>query len=179
MRTPLAIAFALLVSSISSVPTASPAKRRVEESGTTSKRLSKLYASVKHLGDVSDSDAMMAVVSAHAAETKRYPAELLLAIAWGESRLIATTITGHACGPMQTIPVTRRECFFQRVSAIGFAAGVHELESWERDPYTRGHLELVLLGYAGGYAAFTEIDHPKRAWPRAILWRARQLGYKS
>lgn len=146
------------------------------ETGTT--RRAKLIQRTERLGDVRPADVITAVDAAIAAETMRYPAELLLAIAWGESRLISSTVTGIACGPMQTIANARGPCTLMKIPALGFLAGVHELEAWEHDPWTRGRLELVLLGYAAGYAGFTQADHPKRAWPGWVLWRAHQLGYR-
>ncbi len=130
------------------------------------------------------SDVVSSIDGALECETKRFPAEILLSIAWGESRFISKTVTGVACGPMQTIArdshgvFDRALCQSLTTPTIGYCEGVHELEAWEADAWTHGELNLVLLGYAAGYGGFTNPHNPKRAWPAWVLGRARQLGYQ-
>lgn len=92
----------------------------------------------------------------HAAEaqTPALSAEVLLAVAYVESRYDVTAVSDphHGwprwCGVMQTTATTERECIEQRDVTIAYRTGVRELEVWWR--YTRGDLTAMLAGYGCG-----------------------------
>lgn len=147
-----------------------------EASKAARDRSLELYRKVDALPDVDHEDASRAVDAALVVETAQAPAELLLAIAWGESRYKASTITGHACGPMQTIPSKHISCQAMQIPLIGFAAGAAELRSWLR--VAHGDLRLALLAYACGNSAF-DGTCKKTAWPGWVLHRARRLGLEA
>lgn len=138
-------------------------------------RATRLVASARALPDVSPDEAEVAARAALFVETRELPAELLIAIAWGESRFVSSTVTGHACGPMQTIARSRRECEAMKIPLVGFALGVRELKSWLR--LARGDLYLALLGQACGVSALRGTCS-KSAWPSWVLHRARALGLR-
>jgi hypothetical protein len=135
-----------------------------------------LHRKAQALPDVALANVVEAVEAAWAAQTQRWQAPLLIAIAWGESRFIASTVTGIACGPMQTIAYTRTACRSMQNMLAGFKAGVSELEEWDRDRRTHHDLKLILLAYACGNSAFNGTCK-KRAWPGWVLKRARALGF--
>ena len=147
-----------------------------EESIGASDRNQELHRLAEGLPDVLPIDADEAVDAALAVETAQIPAELLIAIAWGESRFVPTTVTGKACGPMQTISTSLAGCLAMQAPIVGFGAGVAELTAWLR--LSRGDLRLALAGYACGMSAFSGTCH-KMAWPGWVLYRARRLGYRS
>jgi hypothetical protein len=128
------------------------------------------------LPDVELTRAAPAVAAALEAETPEFPAELLLAIAWGESRFDSTVHTGRACGIMQTIARRPGDCATWREPRAAFAAGVAELTEWAHDRRTGGNVRLVLLAQACGNAAFDGTCRKTR-WPGWVLGRAEQLGY--
>ena len=140
-------------------------------------RPDELLRRAQALSDVRADDARAAVIAALAVETSDVPAELLIAIAWGESRFIGATVTGRACGVMQTIARSRRECELLAVPIVGFAAGAAELRTWLADRRVRGDLRLALLAMACGNSAFSG-GCLKGRWPAWVLARARKLGYK-
>lgn len=61
---------------------------------------------VQQLPDIRTDLILPNVVSAFANETLDYPVELLLALAWSESRMNPTVRTGHVCGVLQ-VPRSR------------------------------------------------------------------------
>ena len=136
-------------------------------------RAAKLTRQAQALPDVAAADAEIAVRAALLVETPELPAELLIAIAWGESRFVPTTVTGRACGSMQTIAWSRASCRAMQIPLVGFWFGVRELSSWLR--VARGDLRLALLGQACGWSAFRE-GCSKGRWPGWVLRRASVLG---
>lgn len=128
------------------------------------------------LPDVEPERVLPAVIAAVDAETDEFPAELLLAIAWGESRFDSSVRTGHACGIMQTIPKRDSDCAAWRDPSAAFAAGVAELNEWMHDHRTHGDVHLVLLAQACGNSAFAGTC-AKTRWPGWVLARAFRLGY--
>jgi hypothetical protein len=136
-------------------------------------RAARLTRQAQALPDVAGADAKIAVEAALLVETEELPAELLVAIAWGESRFISSTVTGRACGPMQTIAWSRASCRAMQIPLVGFALGVVELKQWLR--VARGDLRLALLGQACGWSAFRE-GCSKGQWPGWVLRRASVLG---
>ena len=133
------------------------------------------------LPDIRRQDAITAADAAALVETRRFPAELLLSIAWGESRFESATTNayGRVCGPMQTMARSRADCeLMQQVPAYGFAAGVRELQAWARDRRTHGRLDLVLLGFACGNAAFDGTCR-KLEYPSWVIHRMRRLQHST
>jgi hypothetical protein len=111
-------------------------------------------------------------------ETECAPAELLLALAWGESRFESDA--APACGVMQVYPsdlgLAPAACQAWRSSALeGFRAGVLELETEFADSRVRGDLRAALLYRACGNAAFVAGACGKHGWVDAALTRYRTL----
>lgn len=140
-------------------------------------RFDQLLERVERLPDTRPELALITTLAALSAETERFPAELLIAIAWGESRLEPATRTGKACGPMQTIAVKKNDCERWSIPIYGYQAGVDELNEWASDKRTRGDLELILRAYACGNAAF-DGTCSKMKWPSWVLRRAKALGMR-
>lgn len=148
-------------------------------SASAETRRDRLVRGCAALGDSSGEDVERAVDAALIAETDHFSAELLLSISWGESRFVASTITGRACGVMQVVASTRVVCRELASDArLGMIAGVLEMED-ERveDRRTRGDVRLVLLAKACGNSAFDGTCR-KTAWPEWVIRRAEQLGYR-
>jgi hypothetical protein len=144
-----------------------------------------------------------AVAFAHAgaalrASTARVDAELLLAIAYVESRFDATAtsrVEGAArktgsypwsspparldaraslyCGPLQTFAGSWRECMALRELPAAYAAGAHELEQWLRDRRVHGRVELALAGHGCGNHG-VDTGHCN-AYPARVLVTARRI----
>ncbi len=140
------------------------------------------------------------VAAATAAATPDVPPELLLAIAFVESRYDATATsrvvagkrrTGpyrsteppahldpHAslfCGPLQTFARTWSECLAQRDLAVGYAAAVSELTHWLGDRRAHHSIVRALAGHGCGNAGVVTgrcNGYPERV--RAIERRLEQ-----
>jgi hypothetical protein len=108
------------------------------------------------------------------ASTKRVSPELLLAVAWIESRYDPTAtsrIEGSVrrtgaypstepprnlgrgslyCGLLQTYAASWPACIDMRRIDAAYAAGVSELEQWLRDPRVHGDITLALAGHGCG-----------------------------
>lgn len=120
-------------------------------------------------------DAYEHASAAIAAATPSVGVELLLAIAFVESRYDTTATsrveggkrkTGrHAstipplrldrraslyCGPLQTFAGSWNACLALRDSRVAYAAGVTELQTWLRDRRVRGDIKLALAGHGCG-----------------------------
>lgn len=143
--------------------------------GESLERALRLWHRACELPDVRPELITPTITAALTAETPEFPAELLLAIAWGESRLDSTIKTGKACGPMQSIPSHASDCVRWCDPIEGFKAGVAELIEWSHDKRTRGDVRLVLLAMACGNSAFDGTCKKKR-WPGWVLARAHRLG---
>lgn len=142
--------------------------------GESLERALTLWRRAAELPDVRPKLITPSVAAALTAETNEFPAELLLAIAWGESRFEPGTHTGRACGPMQTI-ARDGDCARWCDPIEGFKAGVVELTEWSHDRRTHGDLRSILLAYACGNSAF-DGSCTKKRWPGWVLVRARKLG---
>ncbi len=140
----------------------------------TDSRAAGLRQAIVSLPDVRPDVVEPAVQGALLAETDRVPAELIIAISWGETRLIATTVTGSACGPMSSIRRNRRQCNAVLNYTDGYRAGVEELESHLRDRRIRGNIRLALLYFACGNSAF-DGTCKKKQWPGWVLRRAQYI----
>jgi hypothetical protein len=124
------------------------------------------------------------------------PAELLLAIAYVESRYDATatsrvegtvrktgsypvTTAPHYlrgtlyCGPLLTCAKSWDQCVGMRVLATGYSAGVTELNKWLRDPRVRGNLTRALLGHGCGNTGLKTGQCNR--YPDRVLGFMRQL----
>ena len=138
------------------------------------------------------------VAAAQAAATPRVSAELLLAVAFVESRYDETATsrvegakrkTGHYpslaappnlaahaslyCGPLQTYAGSWTDCLAMRALPAGYHAGVAELETWLRDPRVRGSIVLALAGHGCGNFGVTTgrcNDYPSRVLSIARLF---------
>jgi hypothetical protein len=137
-------------------------------------RATKLIGQARALSDVHPDEAEVAARAALLVETSKVPAELLVAIAWGESRFVPTTMTGRACGLVQVVARSRGACELLKIPVVGMLVGRIELEEWLR--LSRGNLRLALLGNACGMSAF-DGSCIKTAWPSWVLARARRLGF--
>jgi hypothetical protein len=138
-------------------------------------RFERVLDRAQALPDIDPDLVLPNVLAAFHAETTEYPAELLLAIAWGESRFRSDVTTGHVCGVLQTVPRIPSDCSKWLDPFEGYQAGVDELIEWSFDRRTHGDLRLILLARACGNSAFTGKCRKQR-WPGWVLRRARALG---
>jgi hypothetical protein len=144
-------------------------------------------------------DAALHVRAAMAASTDNVKPEVLLAIAYVESRydpLALSRIEGNRrvlghyasdepprrlnkkgslyCGPLQTYAKSWDECLSQRNNLdVAYAASARELERWLKDRRVRGDLTRALYGYGcGNYGVLTGKCN---RYPARVLWQARRL----
>jgi hypothetical protein len=136
--------------------------------------------------------------AATAAESAQIPAELLLGIAFVESRFDPTAVsrvesgrrrTGSYrqttapagldprgslfCGPLQTFASSWSSCMQMRNLDTGYAAATVELRQWLRDPRVRGNTVRALAGHGcGNFGAKTGVCN---GYPERVLTIARQL----
>ncbi len=79
--------------------------------------------------------------------------DLLLAIAWHESRYTVKTVGPlvrgkRACGVLQ--PIMERACDPNPTLLGGYIEGAGHVREWVRA--AKGNIDIAMLGYAGGYA---------------------------
>lgn len=154
--------------------------------GMRSSRVDALAAHVAQLGDIAPGvDMREHVAAAIIAETPRVSAELLLSIAWSESRFDPSVHTSRVCGPLQVNPTDLGRshdaaCEAWSVDLIeAYAAGADEIETMLHDPRVHGSLTRALAYRACGNAAFVADSacvRAKKSWPAWVLYRARKLG---
>lgn len=148
--------------------------------------------------DLSLWDAYDHVSAAVDASTADIQPELLLAIAFVESRFDVTATsrvegkrrrTGRYasttppanldakkslfCGPLQTFASSWTECMAMRDPHAAYAAGADELEQWLRDRRVRGDITRALAGHGCG-------NHGVRTgkcnfYPQRVLWQERRF----
>jgi hypothetical protein len=131
------------------------------------------------------------------ASTERVTPELLLAIAFVESRFDVTAtsrVEGHTrrmgrypsttppanlakrslfCGPLQTMANSWSECIALRDPHTAYAAGVGEIERWLRDKRVRGDITRALAGHGcGNYGVATGKCN---MYPQRVLWQLRRF----
>ena len=136
--------------------------------------------------------------AAVAAETDQVAAELLLGIAFVESRFDPTAVSrveGHTrktgsyrtteapalldrraslfCGPLQTYAGSWSACVGMRDLSTGYAAGVGELRQWLRDPRVHGSTVRALAGH--GCGNFGVATGRCNGYPERVLDMARRL----
>src|SRR5512138_1983810 len=136
--------------------------------------------------------------AARAASTQHLRPELLLAIAWVESRYDPTAtsriergvrVTGRYastnppaaldrrfplyCGPLQTFATTWSGCLAMRDLETGYTAGVREIEQWLRDIRVRGDIVRALSGHACGNLGL--VSGQCSNYPARVHWIEERL----
>lgn len=142
-----------------------------------------------------------ALEHAHAAAVAATPqvsAELLLAIAFVESRfdpLAVSRVEGKKrrvgrypsteppkrlrkgaslyCGPLQTHAENWDACMKQRELYVAYAAGAQEIRRWLRDRRVRGDMTRALAGYGCGNRGVR--TGKCNRYPGRVLWQAKRL----
>jgi hypothetical protein len=143
--------------------------------------------------------AMAHVQAAIHASTDLVSAELLLAMAFIESRFESHTVSriegkrrvhgrftsttppkaldprgSMYCGPLQTRARTWDDCLEQRTNLVlAYSAGARELTNWLRDRHVGGDLTRALAGYGCGYHGVR--TGKCNRYPNRVLWQARQF----
>lgn len=138
-------------------------------------------------------------MAATSAATDALEPELLLAIAFVESRFDPTAVSrveGNRrrvgpypstrpprrlkprsslfCGPLQTYATTWEQCLAMRDLGVGYAAAVDELEQWLRDKRVRGDVGRALAGHGCGNHGVT--TGRCNRYPARVLRIHRRLG---
>lgn len=148
---------------------------------------------------VSPEDAYAHVEAATQAATDEVSREVLLAMAFIESRFERHTLSRmegkrrvhgryHSttppkrmnkhgsmyCGPLQTRAKTWADCLAQRNDLVlAYRGGARELTNWLRDRHVKGDLTRALLGYGCGYRGVK--TGKCNRYPNRVLWQARQF----
>ena len=159
----------------------------------------RLFLAVPSLSPV---DAYRHADAASDAATTRVSPELLLAVAWVESRYDPTAtsrVEGRVrrtgaypstrpppnlapgtqlyCGPLQTNAGSWSRCLEMRGLDTAYAAGAAELEQWLHDRRVHGSVELALAGHGCGNAGV--LTGSCNNYPRRVLsiadWIARPV----
>jgi hypothetical protein len=146
-------------------------------------------------------DPAEVLAHAHAASvaaTPKVSAELLLAMAFVESRfdpMATSRIEGKKrrvgrypsttpparlrkgaslyCGPLQTFAASWEECLKQRELDVAYATGVKEITRWLRDRRVRGDMTRALAGYGCGNRGVR--TGKCNRYPGRVLWQAKRL----
>lgn len=141
-------------------------------------RAERLRAGVLALGDVRSELIDDAVTAAIGVEAPAVPAELLLSLAWWESRLEPGLRNGRVCGALQVKPEDVGERSFRDAchrwaqdTWLGFQAGADELHTWLR--HAHGDMTIALRGRACGWTGLTQ-ECGKKWW----VDRVRQTAHK-
>lgn len=148
--------------------------------------------------EVTDEVAMEHATAAVNAETSDVHAELLLAIAYGESRFdsraTSRVINGERitgvyastkkptglgpslfCGATQAIAQTWAQCMELRDPSKAYAQTVTELQTWLADKRVKGDLTVAIAGYQGGNAAVVG----RRIYPaKRVQLRAQAINHE-
>jgi hypothetical protein len=132
------------------------------------------------------------------ASTDHVQPELLLAIAFVESRFDVTATSrvegtrrrasrypstrppanlnkkkALYCGPLQTLARSWNECLALRDPHVAYAAGASELETWLRDRRVRGDITRALAGHGCGNHGVT--TGKCNYYPQRVLWQERRF----
>ena len=143
-------------------------------------------------------DVLAHARAATEAATPKVPAELLLAMAFVESRFdphALSRIEGKKrrvgkwpsttppkrlrkgsslyCGPLQTFAGNWDDCLKQRELAVAYAAGAHEIHNWLRDRRVRGDMTLALAGYGCGNRGVK--TGKCNRYPGRVLYQAKRI----
>jgi hypothetical protein len=138
------------------------------------------------------------VEAAEAAATDQIPSELLLGIAFVESRYDVTAVsrverktrkTGRYpsttapaqldrraslfCGPLQTFASSWSQCMTMRDLKVAYAAGAAEIERWLHDRRVRGSIARALAGHGCGNRGV--LTGACNGYPNRVLSMERQL----
>lgn len=105
-----------------------------------------VLAALQLLDAAPDGDQMNAASAA--AATYELPVEVLLAVAWHETRFDPTLRNARVCGPMQTKWTTRDDCALWSSPDAGYAEGARVLAYWRTR--SGGDLTRALDAYACG-----------------------------
>jgi hypothetical protein len=136
--------------------------------------------------------------AASSAATTEISAELLLAMAYVESRfdpLGVSRIEGKKrrlgrypstqpparwrkgtslyCGPLQTFAATWEDCMKQRNLDVAYATAVQEISRWLRDRRVRGDMTRALAGYGCGNRGVR--TGKCNRYQGRVLWQAKRL----
>src|SRR5688572_9692104 len=143
-------------------------------------------------------EALAHAQAAVAAATPKVSAELLLAMAFIESRfdpLAVSRIEGKKrrygrypsteppkrlrkgaslyCGPLQTFAASWDECMAQRELALAYQTGAKEVTQWLRNRRVRGDMTRALAGYGcGNRGARTGKCN---RYPGRVLWQRKRI----
>ncbi len=141
------------------------------------------HASAPH--EVSVETALAHATAAVAAATPDFPAELLLAMAYRESRYTVdpVSVVGRTlfCGPLQGTAYTKKQCKALQDIPFAYLTTVRELTLWSNDKACRwrrgaARTNCALQGYAAGYAGVaSNWQKPLLILKRAANIRARAL----
>jgi len=143
-------------------------------------------------------DAFAHAKAATDAATPKISAELLLAMAFVESRYDTQAVSrvegkrrrvGHwpsneppkrlrkgaslYCGPLQTFAANWDECLAQRDLGVAYSTGAKEVTRWLRDRRVRGEMTRALAGYGCGNRGVR--TGKCNRYPGRVLWQAKRL----
>ena len=138
------------------------------------------------------------VWAAEQAENGNVTAELLLGIAFVESRFDPTAVsrmesgkrktgqylattppanlnvgTSLYCGPLQTFADSWTSCMAMRDLVVAYAAGAAEMRQWLRDGRVRGDITVALAGHGCGNHGVTTGNC--NGYPGRVLWLERRF----
>ena len=143
-------------------------------------------------------DAYAHAAAAEAASTPSVSPELLLAIAYVESRYDPTSFsrveqgrritsnypamhppadlaphTSLFCGPLQTMAFTWEHCLAMRRLSTAYATGAREIGAWLQDRRVQGNVRRALAGYGCGNHG---IETGRcNYYPQRVLYMERKL----
>jgi hypothetical protein len=148
--------------------------------------------------ELDTADALAHARAASQAATPQVSAELLLAMAFVESRFDSLGVsrvegrkrrlgrwesseppkrwrkgTSLYCGPLQTFAATWDDCMKQRDLSVAYATAVAEIAGWLRDRRVRGDVTRALAGYGCGNRGVR--TGKCNRYPGRVLWQARRL----
>jgi hypothetical protein len=148
--------------------------------------------------ELDTSDAFAHADAAVRAANAQISPELLLAVAYVESRFDPTATSriegtqrrvgrypstqppmrlrkGSSlfCGPLQTFAATWDDCMQQRNLTVAYTTAVKEIGRWLRDRRVRGDMTLALAGYGCGNRGV--LTGKCNRYPGRVLWQAKRL----
>jgi hypothetical protein len=138
------------------------------------------------------------VAAAYSVANDKVSPELLLAIAYVESRFDPTATSrvvdgqrrlgsypsteqpamlnaraGLYCGPLQTMASSWQQCMAQRDLTVAYTAGAAELHQWLADPRVRGDVPRALAGHGCGNIGVT--TGKCNGYSGRVMWMERKL----
>lgn len=143
-------------------------------------------------------EALAHADAATRAATPEVSAELLLAVAYVESRFNPFALshiegtqrrigwhrsdqppprlrrgTSMYCGPLQTFALRWRDCVAARELSVGYANGAREITAWLKDRRVKGDMTRALAGYGCGNKGVK--TGKCNRYPGRVLWQAKRL----